>query len=174
MQNLFISTKSKSEKEEHIASLLREVVSVYNPPIFTGDIVVEQGSIPHSHPIVTLNTRSSDPRKLLEVFVHEQFHWFATKASGYSAGIEHLRGLYADNGECNVSGENPNSFWEHLIVCWNTRNFLQGTLSAENVEWVYEQWNPYPKTEMLVLQEFDRLKDILEPFGLVHESRMSA
>jgi hypothetical protein len=45
--------------------------------IFTNDIIIEKMSIPHSHPVLTLNTRTiDDPNLYLATFVHEQIHWF--------------------------------------------------------------------------------------------------
>jgi hypothetical protein len=48
--------------------------------IFTHDIRIETRVIPHSHPILTLNTRSlDDDDRLLSTFVHEQLHWGVQK-----------------------------------------------------------------------------------------------
>ena len=45
------------------------------PWIQTREIVFERGAIPHSHPVLTLNTRHTDDDGLLiSTFIHEQTH----------------------------------------------------------------------------------------------------
>jgi len=34
--------------------------------------------IPHSHPIITLNTFASDELGVLSTYLHEQMHWYVT------------------------------------------------------------------------------------------------
>ena len=44
---------------------------------FTSRVRIEQGAIPHSHPVLTLNTRYPDDDLLaLSTYLHEQLHWF--------------------------------------------------------------------------------------------------
>jgi hypothetical protein len=44
---------------------------------FTRRIRIEHGAVPHSHPILTLNTRYlQDDNLALSVLVHEEIHWF--------------------------------------------------------------------------------------------------
>ena len=47
--------------------------------LFTRDVLIQDGVIPHSHPVLTLNTRYlDDDTAQLATFVHEQLHWFLT------------------------------------------------------------------------------------------------
>ncbi|REJ78135.1 MAG: hypothetical protein DWQ47_17475 [Acidobacteria bacterium] len=44
---------------------------------FTKEVRIEDGVIPHSHPVLTLSTRHlKDDELLLSTYVHEQIHWF--------------------------------------------------------------------------------------------------
>src|SRR6185295_10570616 len=48
--------------------------------IFTKAVLIDEKSIPHSHPVLTLHTRHlRDDELLLSTFVHEQCHWFLTQ-----------------------------------------------------------------------------------------------
>jgi len=47
--------------------------------LFTQEVLIQSGVIPHSHPILTLNTRYvDDDIAQLATFVHEQLHWLLT------------------------------------------------------------------------------------------------
>ena len=167
--SLIIETKSQTEKELQQKELLMEVITQYQPPIFTEKVIIETGVAPHSHPVLTLNTRSGESLMLLWAFVHEQFHWFATDHPRYDECIQFLKEKYEDLGDCNVSGENPNSFWEHLIVCWNTRNFLMEALTKDYITSIYNQWQPYPLTEAFVREKFTELEKILTSLDMAYK-----
>jgi hypothetical protein len=47
---------------------------------FTHEIVIDEKSIPHSHPVLTLHTRHlKQDDELLSTYLHEQLHWFLTR-----------------------------------------------------------------------------------------------
>src|SRR5690606_18717112 len=116
-----IYSKNNTERELAVVEIVREICQKYQIPIFTNEICVEEGVIPHSHPILTLNTRLMDEKLILKVLVHEQFHWWVGAHKNYPQGIEYLKTKYEDDGEHNKTGNYPNSYWEHIIVCFNTR-----------------------------------------------------
>lgn len=167
IQSVNIVTKKGTEKERAVKKVLEEVLTQYPCPLFTLNIILEEGTVPHAFPILTMNTRLSDPILVLDGFAHEQFHWFAKSKSSYDNCIEFLK-KYQDLGDCNKSGTYPNSFWEHLIVNWNMRNFLSKILSQEQFDFVYSQWTPYPLTEKFVKEHFDTLKVDLEKFDMIY------
>jgi hypothetical protein len=114
--------------------------------------------------VLTLNTREDKPQNILKTFVHEQFHWFATLNKNYAQCIGYLKTNYQDLNE----GKLPNSHWEHLIVCWNTRNFLKKILTQDEFISVYTDWQAYPLTEKFVEENFDKLKTDLDQWGMVY------
>jgi len=162
-----IITRNNSEKEIKVKKALEEIIQKYNPPIFTKKVIIATGSIPHSHPVLTLNTRDTEERRYLEMFVHEQLHWFAQNQPMYNECITFLKKRYKDNRECNKSGTYPNSFWEHIIVNFNTRNILIQLLPKVDVEYVYIGWQAYPKTEKLVVENLIEIKKQLETFEMI-------
>jgi hypothetical protein len=46
---------------------------------YTNHLRVAPTEIPHSHPILTLNTALFDPNAILCEYLHEQMHWYLTK-----------------------------------------------------------------------------------------------
>ncbi len=169
MISITIKTKNSSKEELTQKKILEEIIEKYNCPIFTHEVLIETGSIPHSHPVLTLNTRNTNELMVLQTFIHEQFHWFAVLNKKYDECIEFLKKNYIDLGDCNKTGKYPNSFWEHLIVCWNTRNFLQNNVSKTDTDFIYTQWQAYPLTEKYVEENFEKLKIDLEKFSMVYE-----
>ena len=168
-----INTKNSTELELRIKDILEKVLKDYSiVPVFTKEIIIDENSAPHSRPVLTLGTANIDPLIILKKFVHEQFHWFADTNTSYEECLEYLK-KYNDLGDCNKSGEYPNSFWEHIIVCWNTRNFLKKVLSFEDLKYVYSSWQAYPLTEKFVEDNFDLLKLDLEKFNMVYNFNFS-
>lgn len=72
-----IVTAGLGANEEAVATELRALFRTFDlsPYLFTRKIRIARGEIPHSHPVLTLNTRHRGDR-LLSVFLHEQIHWF--------------------------------------------------------------------------------------------------
>jgi hypothetical protein len=154
--------------EEKIVEGVKNLYAKYNIPSFTDEIVVEEGATSHSHPILTLNTRVADERLVLFTLVHEQFHWYAQTLSNYETCIAYLKDRYSDDGEHNKSGKHPNSYWEHIIVCFNTRAWLKRQVSREDLIWVYEQWQPYPTLEKFIEAHYETLEGELGELGAIY------
>lgn len=91
--------------------------------IFTHQVQIATHAVPHSHPILTLNTRYTDRDDLaLATLLHEQLHWFLDEhwqAAGQA--IKELEQLYP---------EVPVGFPEGAVNTYSTRlhlliNFLE-------------------------------------------------
>jgi hypothetical protein len=87
--------------------------------LFTRTVQIRSGVIPHSHPVLTLNTNSlADDTIKLKSFVHEQLHWFMSRyhAAADSATAE-LLPLYPDVPSDPVAGAGDReSTYLHLLV----------------------------------------------------------
>ena len=162
-----ITSKSNTPAELEIVEAVKSLYEKYDIPTYTQNIVVESKAVPHAYPILTLNTRVKDPLLLLQTVTHEQLHWWATAHPRYSDCIEYLKIKYLDDGEHNKSGTYPDSYWEHIIVCFNTRLCLERMLSQEDVSWIYERWQAYPTLEKEVVSKRQEIRDNLEKFGLL-------
>jgi len=74
-----IDLHSGNENEKKAEQLIRDFAKTYDlsPYIFTNHILIQSRVIPHSHPILTLNTRQvSEPQRYLALLLHEEIHWF--------------------------------------------------------------------------------------------------
>ena len=74
-----IELAHNSGNEQQVKDQLQRLLKEYDLSrwIFTRKIRIEQGTRPHSHPVLTLNTRyATNDRLMLAGFVHEQIHWF--------------------------------------------------------------------------------------------------
>ena len=162
-----IKTFNNSKKEKETKKILLKLLHEYDIPHYAEKVMVRDGVTPRSYPVLTLNTRTNDEKMLLKMFVHGQIHWFTAIHPKYHAAIKFLKQHYEDNGECNVKGQNSNSFWEHLIVCFNTRLWLQNNVPKSEIDYIYSQWQPYPETEKLVESEYTKIHDYLKQFDII-------
>ncbi len=86
-------------------------------------VVIEEGAIPHSHPVLTLNTQYlHDRRHLLTDYVHEQMHWFSLLEGTSEAAeraIEEFHGMYPDLPTRRPEGcGSEYSNYLHVLVCY--------------------------------------------------------
>jgi len=149
MQKISIGTKNNLPEELNVKKILETALAKYPCPIFTGRVIIEKGAISHSHPILTIGTswrigsnrvdyigmESEFPLlSVLETFVHEQFHWFL--AAHFDRDVfDQLANTYPSAGDeyrYNKSGKYK--FMVEMIVCFNTRNYLQKIL--QKAKWI--------------------------------------
>src|SRR5688572_12373974 len=92
---LINNTTAEQQTRAQIQRLAREYD--LTPFIFTRSIVVDETTIPHSHPVLTLHTRHlKDDELLLSTFVHEQAHWWTTAQknfTGMNSAVTELRSM---------------------------------------------------------------------------------
>jgi hypothetical protein len=103
--------------------------------LFTKKVRIEQFVRPHSHPVLTLNTRSVDSdRRTIANFVHEEIHWFLTGRSGdFAKAMADVRKMYPDAPEGLTDGGagSRQSTTLHLIVCQLEFESTRELLGAE-------------------------------------------
>jgi hypothetical protein len=113
------NSPNEQKAKEQLERLLKELdLSRW---IFTKKVRIEQRVQPHSHPVLTLNTRSIDnDRRALTNFVHEQIHWFLTERPRDTRNaIDDMKRLYRDAPDNPGKGgaRNKDSTYLHLVVC---------------------------------------------------------
>jgi len=171
MISISISHERKTPESLEAEKNLRKVLDEYNPLMLTGNIrLVSDGPSRAHEDSIDINIRTGAPKELLKTFIHEQMHLFTQRHARYDEAIAFLKENYEGNGECNKSGTYPNSFWEHIIVCWNTRNILRQLLGESEADSIYEDfWVAYPKTEEMVKSDFQTLQKHMEELSLVYK-----
>src|SRR5262245_35556775 len=76
--SLNLSLKTNSPLEQRKKAQIERLAATYDLKKYTltRDIVIEQGAIAHSKPVLTLNGRFlEDDDRALSQYVHEQGHW---------------------------------------------------------------------------------------------------
>jgi len=112
--------------------------------LFTHEINVESHEIPHSHPVLTLNTRHlNQDDLLLSTFIHEQLHWFLdTRESATAAAVAELRVMYPKipvgypDGSNDIEGN-----YEHMIVISLEYQALKTLLGQPKANDVMVYWS---------------------------------
>ena len=152
---LDISLKSGSPSEIQTKAQLERLVKTYDLSkwIFTKAILIDEKSIPHSHPVLTLHTRHlKDDDLLVSAFVHEQLHWFLVqKDQETNEAIKELRVVFPKVPVGFPEGsEDEESTYLHLLVNYleyRADRELLGELRAKQVmdfwatdhyKWVYK------------------------------------
>ena len=121
-QPITVKTMHATRAEERTKAQLERVLKAFDLKkwTFTHDIVIDEQSLPHSHPVLSLNTdyESNDVR-LLGDFVHEQTHWLLVEKNKSTEDAKReLRTLYPNAPKDPPEGaQNEESTYLHLLVC---------------------------------------------------------
>ena len=149
-----ITLKNGSEAEIRTKEQLQGLLKTYDLSkwVFTKSVLIDEESIPHSHPVLTLNTRHlKDNELLLSTFVHEQLHRFFQQRKETDEAVKELRVLFPKVPVGFPDGaEDEYGTYVHLLVIffeWRADRDLFGELKARQVmdfwatdhyRWVYK------------------------------------
>lgn len=132
---------------------------------FTKQVRIAPMEIPHSHPVLTLNTRLlSNEDAFLSTYLHEQIHWglslhFNETIEAIVARIQQrYPGLHL--GE---PGEARNEFstYLHIVVNWLEVLALSEFVGKERAEEIASQSHIYHKITDLVLNNWSEIETFL-------------
>lgn len=163
-----------SPREEAVRGELLELLRRYDLDrwTFTGEVIVEQGVIPHSHPVLTLNTRSSGDG-LLAAYLHEQLHWLLAGRWAdprLTAAWRQLQSRYPDPpGQDDGGATDPESTLLHLLLGAlqaDALNILIGTGRTHAVVASLIQAGIYPWVYQTVTDNLGSLLDLCDQAGL--------
>lgn len=158
----------QQEREQATKEQLHRVLQEYDLSkwIFTEKVLVDYyTSIPHSHPILTLNTRYvDDDERLLSTFVHEQIHWFTnSKPDGVDKTVAEFKTLYPEVPVGKGQGARDEfSTYLHLIVCYLEFSAVTELLGEPKAREIMAGWRHYKWIYKTVLNEGDKLKAVIE------------
>src|SRR5262249_23660555 len=172
-----IRVQSGSPLEERGRDQLRRLLRTYDLHkwLFTRDVLIQSGVIPHSHPVLTLNTRYlDDDTAQLATFVHEQLHWFLTRVerAKTEAALTELRALYPTVPATPPAGAgDERGTYLHLIVCTLELQAVTELLDETRARQQLERWTHYTWVYRTVLTDTERLKGVLQRHGIVVPER---
>lgn len=117
-RSIEIRLTTDSEPERQARAQLQRILARWDLSkwFFTRSVQIEPGVVPHSHPVLTLNTNglTNDTIKAVS-FVHEQLHWFLSRHHATTdSAIADLRLLYPDAPA--VGASDRESTYLHLLV----------------------------------------------------------
>lgn len=115
--------------------------------IFSDRVVIdEQIQPPHSHPVITLNTRDNDkPELVLSNFVHEQLHHFLhAHDPELEQVVDMLKQRYKNVPIGFPEGAN-NEFWTyaHLILCALEQMILREVFGTNFATFSLHYWQTH-------------------------------
>jgi len=137
---------------------------------WTSTVVIERGAVPHSHPVLTLNTANSGDA-LLSAYFHEQLHWWTAEHPGTRSAISAIHHEWSTVPTADRGGaRDADSTRLHLIVCHLERRALQYLLGQERAAHVIEAQisrQIYPWVRRAVVLGETQLDQILADRGLL-------
>jgi len=121
-KDISIQLANDTPAEQEAKAQLERLLAEYNTSryTFTRKVLIEQGAIPHSHPVLTLNVRHlRDDDRALSTYLHEQIHWFLTgRPPQTRAAIQDLERMYPNPPVGGKEGSHDlQSDYVHLLVC---------------------------------------------------------
>lgn len=139
---------------------------------FTRIVIIDEESIPHSHPILTLHTRHlNQPGLLLSTYLHEQLHWFVEGIDSLELVIAELREKYKHVPVGRPEGaKSEYSTYLHLIV--NLLEYLATKkVLGDKVEEVFNFWEQdhYTWIYKTVRTDMAELTKLLKANNLIPE-----
>jgi hypothetical protein len=161
------------DEEAQARQQLQRLLATYDldPWIVTTRIRIAAGEIPHSHPILTLNTKyRDDDLRQLATFLHEQMHWYEESDEHEAAvdrAIEDLRQMYPnppDHEEIGTRSEY--STYLHLVVNWLTFDALRHLLGEQMARTLTDENRIYRWVNQRVLEDTAAIRVILDEHGL--------
>lgn len=139
--------------------------------IFTRRVVIDSGATPHSHPVLTLNTRYlKQDRQLLSTFVHEQYHWYEqAHKRQVDAAMAELRRAWRTLPVGSPEGaEDEDSTYLHVIVCFAEYQSLKRIFGEGEAHKLIDFWSRdhYRAIYRLLLDEEVNVGAIVRRHGL--------
>jgi hypothetical protein len=130
--------------------------------LYTHQVLIDEDSIPHSHPVLTLHARHlDDDGLLLSTFLHEEFHWFTVdRRPALDAAVAELRGVFPNLPVGYPDGANDlTSSYEHLVVNHLEHRALREVLGEDESRRVMQFWRNDHYRALYAL-EFERGAEI--------------
>jgi hypothetical protein len=126
VDDVAIDLSATQKASEHVRTILLKLRQDYDLSLYeyARQVRIAPGEIPHSHPVLTLNTRIAEDAALLSAYLHEQMHWYVTwyshtRHGGWKAIWAALLAHYPQVPvEFPEGAHTVQSSYLHLIVNW--------------------------------------------------------
>lgn len=160
---------------EHVRELLRQLRVDHDlkPFEYTTRIRIAPGEIPHSHPVLTLNTMTRVEVSLLSTYLHEQMHWYVTwyshaRPEGWRKLRRELEIRYPAVPTVFPEGAHTAaSSYLHLIVNWLEVEAMSDLVGRDAATSIASRNFVYSGIYKVVLADWDLLHELYDEHGLV-------
>jgi hypothetical protein len=169
-----IKAAHETERELETKAALEKLLAEYDVSkwIFTSSVLIEEGAIPHSHPVLTLSP-SYLPYNfmLLSSFIHEQIHWFlSAKIDNVNNAIDELRLLYPEVPVGGLEGaKDEYSTYLHLIVNYLELSAMAELIGEDSAVSMMNRMGHYTWINETVLADRKAIGDIVRRHNLTIE-----
>ncbi|MEI2666212.1 hypothetical protein [Rossellomorea sp. LJF3] len=169
-----ITCKNSTVNEIRVRTELDFLIRKYNLKnyFFTDAVIInESADNPHSHPVLTLNTRHLGKEHiLLSTFIHEQIHWYAVQHfHKIKLAIQELKIIYpiVPVGYPNGARDEFSSYL-HIIINWLELDSLYQILEKIQYEEVvnFLQSDHYTWIYKIVISDYEIIKEKLDKYGI--------
>lgn len=169
---LVVEEVKSNRKTTKTKQNLLHLFQIYDlaPFIFTKKIRIESMVVPHSHPILTLNSRYADePYKLLAVFLHEQLHWWAaSEQKAFDQGIKEMKNLFPQLPAS--AGTQVRNYYLHILICYLEYEALAHFIGKAETDKIHEEFihkdRIYPWIYEQVKEKYTEIKKVVGTLGL--------
>jgi hypothetical protein len=138
---------------------------------YTNHLRVAPTEIPHSHPVLTLNTQLYDPEEILCEYLHEQMHWYEDRLGCASAGsplIAELKQRYPQVPTGFPEGANDEYLtYLHLVVNWLEIEAASQFMARERAEEIARKKHYYRWMYRTVLADWSSLEELFRAHNIV-------
>ncbi len=138
--------------------------------IYTREIEIKPGVIPHSHPVLTLQADEKDrPDELLGTFIHEQMHWYWIETSpGRDVGprVDFKKKYPSAPFKLPEGSGDESGTYQHMGVCWLEYQGLIRTIGKERAIKVLSQKHYYTWIYKTVLRDADFIAQVMKKYRM--------
>ena len=138
---------------------------------YTRHLRVAPNEIPHSHPVLTLNTQPYNPEEILCEYLHEQMHWYEDRLGCGGANsplITELKQRYPGAPVGFPEGAaDEYSTYLHLLVNWLEIEAASHFIARERAEEIARNKRYYRWMYRTVLSDWQRLEELFRTHGIV-------
>ncbi len=149
--------------------------------LYTENIRIEEGVIPHSHPILTLSPQTratdylTDSEQLLGTYIHEQLHWFLLledKVAAYKNASGEFRASYPKLPTERPAGcGSDRSNYLHVQVNYLEYRALRELLGEGEAKTVVERVPYYTAIYALVLRDYEEIGELMTRYNLIPDEK---
>jgi hypothetical protein len=164
MLNIVLANNNR--REQRVKEILCKLLNEYNLAkyLITKKVIIQSMAIPHSHPILTLNTRTLNKNTILSVFLHEQMHWYLeNKQENLQKIIIRLKMEYPKPPvELSESAKTKKSTYLHLIVNFLEYKALIEILGASKARKIILAKKYYTWIYKTAIEDYNKLEKLFE------------